>query len=102
MLSQVITAVKEYLPYKKRLNSLSGMSNDLNALAIAMENDWFKVSRGLLTDEEVHDLHMDMKRRKNEATVKNFLNTSLPEDKRSLERADSDTQVYVRTFFGEE
>ena len=102
MISQVITAVKEYLPYKKRLNSLSTMSNDLNSLALVMENDWFKVSRGLLTDEEVNDLHMAMKRRKNEATVKSFPNTSLPEEKRLLERANSDTQFYVQTFFGEE
>jgi hypothetical protein len=102
MVAQVITAVKEYLPYKKRLNSLSTMSNDLNSLALGMENDWFKVSRGLLTDEEVNDLHMDTKRRKHEATVKSFPNTSLPEDRRSLERANSDTQVYVQTFFGGE
>jgi hypothetical protein len=102
MLSQVITAVKDHLPYRKRLNALSGMSNDLNSLAIGMENDWFKVGRGLLTDEEINDLHIDMKRRKNAATMKNFPNMSLPEDKRLLERADADTQVYVQTFFGEE
>ena len=66
-----------------------------------MESDWFKVSRGLLTDQEVHDLHMDMKRRKHEATLKSFGNASLPEVKRLLDRATSDTQLYVQTFFGE-
>ena len=73
MIAQLITAVKEYMPYKKRLNALSTLSNDLNYFAIVMENDWFKVSHGLLTDEEVHDLHMAMKRRINDATTKSFL-----------------------------
>ena len=102
MIAQLITAVKEYMPYKKRLNALSTLSNDLNYFAIVMENDWFKVSHGLLTDEEVHDLHMAMKRRINDATTKSFLNASLPEDERLLKRADLDTQNYVKTFFGEE
>ncbi len=102
MVAQVVTAVKEYLPYKNRLKSLSALSNDLESLTLIMENDWFKVSRGLLSDEEINDLHMGMKRRKREATVKSFPNTSLPEDKRLLERADSDTQLYVQTFFGKE
>ena len=89
MLAQVISAITEYLPYKRRLAALSAMSNDLNTLALTMENDWFKVSRGLMTDEEINDLHMDIKQRKHQATVKSFPNTSLPEDAGLLERADS-------------
>jgi hypothetical protein len=102
MLAQVISAVKEYLPYKKRLNSLSSLSNDLNTLAITMENDWFKVSRGLLTDTEINDLHMDLKRRIREATVKSFPNTTLPLDKKLVDRAAADTQLYIESFFGED
>ncbi len=67
MVSQVINAVKEYLPYSKRLHSLSTLSNNFNSLVLVMENDWYKVSRGLLTEGEINDLHMDIKRKKHEA-----------------------------------
>lgn len=40
MVSQVVNAVKEYLPYSKRLHSLSALSNDFNSLVLVMENDW--------------------------------------------------------------
>jgi hypothetical protein len=99
MISQVINAVKEYLPYSKRLHSLSSLSNDFNSLVLIMENDWYKVSRGLLTEGEINELHMDMKRKKHEATAKSFPNTSLPPNKRLLARADADTQLYVDTYF---
>jgi hypothetical protein len=99
MISQVINAVKEYLPYSKRLHSLSSLSNDFNSLVLVMENDWYKVSHGLLTEGEINDLHMDMKRKKHEATAKSFPNTSLPPSKRLLARADADTQLSVETYF---
>ena len=44
MIAHVITAVKEYLPYKKRLNSLSTLSNDLNSLVIVMDNHYCPVN----------------------------------------------------------
>jgi hypothetical protein len=99
MLSQVINAVKEYLPYKKRLHSLSTLSNDFNSLVLVMENDWYKVSHSLLTEAEINDLHMEMKLKKHEATAKSFPDTSLPPKRRLLARADGDTQLYVRTYF---
>jgi hypothetical protein len=61
--AQVLQAVKEYLPYKKRLRALAGLSQDLNGLAWSAENDWFKVSRGMLTEEEIHELHMKIKKK---------------------------------------
>lgn len=99
MISQVINSVKEYLPYKKRFHSLSTLSNDFNSLVLVMESDWYKVSRGLLTEEEINNLHMEMKRKKHEATAKSFPDTSLPIKRRILARADEDTQLWVRTYF---
>jgi hypothetical protein len=44
--SQVLQAVKEYLPYKARLKALASLSVDLNALSLVAEDQWFKVSNG--------------------------------------------------------
>jgi hypothetical protein len=99
MLAQVVNALKEHFPYKKRLLSLATLSSDLSSLALVMESDWYKVSRGLLTEDEINDLHMDMKRKKHEATTKSFAEASLPLKKALLARADSDTKSYVETYF---
>lgn len=100
MASHVLNAVKEYLPYKKRFSSLSMLSNELDAMAINMEDDWFRVSHGLLTEEQIHELHMKMKRLKNEAGVRSFSNTCLPPNRSLLERANSVTREYVQSFYG--
>ena len=98
--SQVLHAIKEYLPYKKRLRALSSLSPDLNALSLVAENDWFKVSRGLLEELEIHDLYMKLKKKKQEAVHKNFPGTSLPLAKKLLACADQDTENYLRTYYG--
>jgi len=59
--SQVVNAIKSYLPYKKRLKALQGITNDLESLFLVMEDNWFKVSEGLLNKEEIHKLHMRFK-----------------------------------------
>lgn len=100
MAAQVINSSKEYLPYKKRLQSLSTLSNDFNSLVVLMESDWYKVSHSLLTEEEINDLHMEIKKKKHETVAKCFDDMSLPIKKRLLAQADADTQLYVRTYYG--
>ena len=97
--SQALSAVKEYLPYKKRLRALAALSPELNALSIAAENDWFEVSRGILDEQQIHSLQMKLKKKKQELVHKNFAQYSLPDYKRLLQRADADTVEYVGSYF---
>lgn len=99
MFSQLLNAVKEHLPYKKRLLSLAALTIELNSLALVMESEWFKVGKGLLTEEEINNLHMDIKRKKLQSTAKCFPDLSLPLDKRLLAQAEADTKLYVQTYF---
>jgi hypothetical protein len=99
--SQVLHAIKEYMPYKKRLRALSSLSHDLHALSIIAETDWFKVSQGLLEEDEIHRLHMKLKKKKHETVYKSFPSTSLPISNKILARADQDTQNYLQTYYGQ-
>ena len=72
---------------------------ELSSLALVMENDWYKVSRGLLTEDEINSLHMEMKRQKLQATIKSFPDSSLPLKKQLLARADTETKSYVQMYF---
>ena len=88
--SQVLSAAKPYLPYRTRLKALSGLGTNLEALALTAESDWFKVSEGLLTAEEVHELTIILKRKLHSATKKNFLGMSLPDDEGLLAHAEEE------------
>ncbi|MBW8813869.1 MAG: hypothetical protein JF588_10635 [Caulobacterales bacterium] len=60
-LSQALNAVKPYLPFRRRLAALAALGPDLEALALVAEADWFKVSDGQLTEQEIHSLMMALK-----------------------------------------
>jgi hypothetical protein len=96
--SQVVQVVKEYLPYKTRLKALSGLSQDLNAIGLAAENNWYRVSSGNLYDDEVHDLRFDLKQRKQAAVQKAFPTAGLPENKNLSDRAETETQQYFAVY----
>lgn len=96
--SQVLTTVRPLLPYKARLKALSGLSSDLDGLAITAEADWFKVAGGLLTEQEIHDLTMALMRKKLAARSQRFGDASLPERVRLLSRAEAEANQYMLRF----
>jgi hypothetical protein len=54
--SQVVAVIKNYLPYKTRMRSLSGVVHEFEDLILFAEKSWFDVSEGKLTEEEIHNL----------------------------------------------
>jgi ribosomal protein L12E/L44/L45/RPP1/RPP2 len=96
--SQVVQAVKEYLPYKTRLKALAGLSQDLNAIGLAAENHWYKVSAGALYDDDIHELRFDLKQRKLAAVQKAFPASGLPENKKLATQAETETQQYFEIY----
>ncbi|MGY4399310.1 hypothetical protein [Bradyrhizobium sp. USDA 3315] len=99
--SQVLQVVKEYLPYKNRLRALTGLSQDLNAISLAAENSWFRVSSGSLYDEDIHELRFDLKQRKLAAVQKAFPAAGLPNNKRFEKRADEEVQDYFSIYLSQ-
>lgn len=100
--SQVLTAIKPYLPFKAQLASLSALGPELDGLALAAETEWFAVSHGRLTDEEIHRQTMALKTKAHAAQKKAFRNMSLTEDAKLLAIADDDALSYMATIAGDE
>lgn len=96
--SQVLQVVKEYLPYKTRLKALTSLSQDLNAISLAAENHWYRVSSGTLFDDDIHDLRFELKQRKLAALQKAFPSAGLPENKPLAERAERETLEYFAIY----
>ena len=58
-ISQVLTAIKEFMPYSKRLKFLVPFMEDLKFLYNKIEYNWFKVSEGKLKEEEmIYFMHL--------------------------------------------
>ena len=98
-LSQAINAIKGYLPYSKRLKSLHGITNDLETLFLSMENNWFNVSEGKLTEEEIHKLHMRFKEKRRQIIQKYLGPNPLPENPDMMEKAKENAQFYFNNFY---
>lgn len=97
--SQAINAIKTFLPYAKRLKSLQGITNDLESLFLSMENKWFDVSEGKLSEEEIHKLHMRYKEKRRQFIQKHLGSAPLPEEKSMMEKAKESARTYFNNFY---
>lgn len=61
--SQVLTAVKEFFPYAKRLKMLKQFADQMKIIYINMEQEWFRVAEGELTEAEINTLLFIYKKR---------------------------------------
>lgn len=64
----------------------------------ASERKWYAVSSGDLTDEEIHDLTFEVKRRKQEAEEEH-LSKPLPNKPGLREKAERETERYFQSFY---
>jgi len=101
VISQVFAALKEQLPYKKTLKSTSGLCNDLSALLLSAENDWFDVANGSLENEQIHKLRMALKRKIFEASKARFGDGQLATKTRLVEKANLAAAEYFATYIDE-
>lgn len=100
--SQVINAVKGYLPYVKRLKALGALSNDLESLFITMEGHWFSVSAGHLNEEEIHRLHMKIKEQRRLIVQKHLGTIDMPHNQKMMDRAIESAKSYIVNFYASE
>jgi len=97
--SQVVNAVKGYLPYAKRLKALSSLASELESLFITMEGHWFNVSEGLLTDEEIHKLHMKIKDQRRLLIQKCVGAVDIPHNQKLMDKATASAKCYFENFY---
>lgn len=92
--SQVINAVKAYLPWGGRLKPLAATSMGLHYITLDAEDAWFKVSNTFLTEEEIHALTSTLRKRAADLQRANFGENPLPENTKLLQRGEDDAARY--------
>ena len=99
-LSQVITAIKDHLPYRRRLKPLSGLSHDLARLLLCVEHDWFDVSEGKLTNPAIQKKITGIRTQLVDLMKKHFESQSLPPDQTLMRLAESEAASYFSSHYG--
>ena len=95
--SQVINAIRQFLPYKERLKSFSGLARDFEEIAIYLELKWLEVAAGELSEKEMRRLYGDVLNRKSSALQKYFPNNTIPKSDDKLELAENAALSYLDT-----
>lgn len=98
-ISQVLTAIKDFMPYSKRLKVLVPFIENLNFLYNKIEYNWFKVASGELTEEEINNLLYTFKDEFTNMENKNLKEETLPENDEFRKIADEKTDAYFKNNF---
>jgi hypothetical protein len=95
--SQVITVLKNYLPYSKRLKFLPQLHSELTDLFNEYDYLWFKVSNGDMTEEEINEKLKTLMIKDTKIRNKYILNNHLPHNK----KASNIAQIKFEQYFNE-
>lgn len=98
-ISQVLNAIKAFLPYNKRLKVTITFLEDLKFLYNKIEYDWFKVSKGELTAEEINDILFAYKNEFTNIENKNLKEETLLDNEKFKKIADQKTDLYFQNNF---
>lgn len=93
-ISQVVNAIKPHLPFSKRLEVLSQISNQLQILFNKVDYQWYKVANGELTENEIKDVLFDLKEQYTETIGKILESEPLPENEAFRKGADQKADYY--------
>ena len=97
--SQVLTAVKDYFPFGRRLKLLRPFIDEMKSLYIKMEYDWYRVANGELTECEINLLLFSYKKEVANIEGKYIKEDVLLENKDYMKEADYKTNIYFENNF---
>ena len=98
--SQLVTAIKQFLPFKTRMKAIGGLVRELEELLNFAEMKWFDVAEGNLTNEEINKLQFEIRNKKSKLLHKYLGHQSLPEKRKLFNKAKEMARIYVKNFYG--
>ncbi|PKN76670.1 MAG: hypothetical protein CVU52_03695 [Deltaproteobacteria bacterium HGW-Deltaproteobacteria-10] len=98
--SQLVSAVKQFLPYRTRLKAISGVLKEFEELLTMYEMKWFDVAEGNLTEAEINKLQYEMRSKKVKILYKHLGSNTLPPKDKLFSRAKEIANTYITNFYG--
>lgn len=101
VVSNVINAIRPFLPYKTRLKALGGLLHDMEELCIQAEMKWLEVAGGQLSAEEINKLQFDFRLKKQRLFKKYLPNSTLPLKQPYLQAAEDSAIQHFENYYAE-
>jgi len=98
--SQLVSAIKQFLPYKTRFKAISGILREFEDLLTYYEMKWFDVAEGNLTNEEINKLQYEMRSKKTKILHKHLGANTLPTKGKLFDKAKEIANTYISNFYG--
>ena len=100
--SQVLSATRSHLPYARRAEILRETASAFKALTLRIEGNWFRIQQGMLSEEEINDLITLFHKEQFDIEDKLFSKITLATRPDLLVLAETDTQQYFATYYGQQ
>lgn len=82
---------------------LNEFNHKLQEISLSCEKNWFNVAEGKLSEEQIHELYIDIKNKSLEAEHKCLKNIVLPKNGKILKEAEEEANLYLtKTYHGED
>ncbi len=94
--SHVVGAIRDHLPFQRRLSVLHPLRNELERLSIEVEKAWYSVANGELTEEQIHLNTMQFKARKAALEEEHMGSIVLPERQGLIRKASGRNCMYFQ------
>ena len=96
--SQVVSAIKSYLPYKNRIKAYTSLLHELEELMIQAEFKWHAIAGGKLTASEIHKARFEIRAAKQKKKKKNIF-TTIPTNNSMHKKAEESANEYFNNFY---
>ena len=97
-LSQVISAVNPFLPYKSRIKAYASLLNELEELMIQAEFKWHAIAGGELTAAEINKARFEIRAAK-QKSLKKHIQTTIPTNDKYHSQAEESATNYFSSFY---
>ena len=96
--SQVVDALRDVFPFRKRRQALSGWSNALNRLFVDAQRDWENISAGKVSNAKISRLTHQL-RHKMQRYEETYIPDGLPRKQDLFEAAQTEMGTFFRTRY---
>jgi len=98
--SQLVSVVKQFLPYRTPQKAISGILREFEELLTFYEMKWFDVAEGNLTNAEINNLQYEMRSKKTKILHKHLGANTLPTKGKLFNKAKDTATTYINNFYG--
>jgi len=97
--SQVMSAIRPYLPYKERLRCYAALLIELEEIQLSVESRWIEISGGEYAEAKIRNSLSELRLKRHLAFKKHLPTTTFPDDGQLFHKAELRAETYFQIFY---